>query len=90
MKRMHREIFAGSAAVAVLLLTSGCGLAEKPPGKGSAVQPVGDSQKIGSPYGADGGDGAYGSGSGANPAYGDSGSGAAPAGAAARTVRPGS
>lgn len=84
MKRMRREIFAGSAAVAVLLLTSGCGLAEKPPGKGSAVQPVGDSQKIGSPYGADGGDGAYGSGSGANPAYGDSGSGAAPAGAAGK------
>ncbi|MEU9145546.1 SCO0930 family lipoprotein [Streptomyces sp. NPDC048349] len=79
---MRREIFAGSAAVAVLLLTAGCGLAEKPPGKANAVQPAGDSKKIGSVYGADGGDGAYGSGSGADPSYGDSGSGAAPAGGA--------
>ncbi|MGR4881201.1 SCO0930 family lipoprotein [Streptomyces sp. LARHCF249] len=79
---MRREICAGSAAVAVLLLTAGCGLAEKPPGKANAVQPAGDSKKIGSVYGADGGDGAYGSGSGADPAYGDSGAGAAPAGGA--------
>ncbi|OEJ34619.1 SCO0930 family lipoprotein [Streptomyces subrutilus] len=81
---MRREIFAGSAAAAVLLLTAGCGLAEKPPGQGNAVQPAGDSKKIGSVYGADGGDGAYGSGSGADPAYGDGGSGADPAGGAAK------
>ncbi|OKK22353.1 hypothetical protein AMK16_04170 [Streptomyces sp. CB00455] len=75
---MRREIFAGSA-IAVLLLTAGCGLAEKPPGKGNAVQPVGDSKKVGAAYGADGAygsdaavgagtDGGYGSGSGADPA----------------------
>ncbi|MGP3689570.1 SCO0930 family lipoprotein [Streptomyces sp. IBSNAI002] len=81
---MRREIFAGSAAVAVLLLTAGCGLAEKPPGQGNAVQPAGDGKTIGSVYGADGSDGAYGSGSGADPAYGDGGSGADPAGGAGK------
>lgn len=62
MKRMRREIFAGSA-VAVLLLTAGCGTADNATGKGTSVQPVGDSKQAGSPY-----DGAYGSGSGAVPA----------------------
>ncbi|MFG2981155.1 SCO0930 family lipoprotein [Streptomyces sp. NPDC048258] len=75
---MRREIFAGSA-VAVLLLTAGCGLGDNSPGKGNSVQPVSDSKKIGSAYGADGSygsdadsgaDAGYGSGSGANPAGG--------------------
>lgn len=82
MRKMRREMGIGSAAVAVLLLTAGCGLAEKPPGKANAVQPAGGSKNVGSVYGADGGDGAYGSGSGADPAYGDGGAGAAPAGGA--------
>ncbi|WP_328930489.1 SCO0930 family lipoprotein [Streptomyces sp. NBC_00190] len=78
---MRREIFAGSA-VAVLLLTAGCGLAEKPQGQGNSVQPVGDSKKIGSAYGADGSYGAD-AGSGADSGYG-SGSGANPAGEAGK------
>ncbi|WP_412079193.1 SCO0930 family lipoprotein [Streptomyces xanthophaeus] len=70
---MRRGIFAGSA-VAVLLLTAGCGTADKPSGAGNAVVPVGGSQQLGA---ADGSGDAYGAGSGygTNP-------GAAPAGGA--------
>ncbi|MFJ1864249.1 SCO0930 family lipoprotein [Streptomyces sp. NPDC088097] len=76
MKKMRREIFAGSA-VAVLLLTAGCGLSDKPSGKNPAVQPVSDSKQLGSAYpGAD----AYGSGAGSG--YGDA--SASPAGGAAK------
>ncbi|MEJ8641360.1 hypothetical protein WKI68_07495 [Streptomyces sp. MS1.HAVA.3] len=69
MKRMRREIFAGSA-VAVLMMTAACGTADNSAGKGNSVQPVGDSKQVGSAY-----DGAYGSGSG---------SGAVPAGEAGK------
>ncbi|MFG2875612.1 SCO0930 family lipoprotein [Streptomyces sp. NPDC048337] len=48
---------AGSA-VAVLLLTAGCGLGSESPKKSNAVQPVSDSKKLGSEYGS-----GYGSGS---------------------------
>ncbi|WP_164721091.1 SCO0930 family lipoprotein [Streptomyces sp. W1SF4] len=71
---MRREIIAGSA-VAVLLLTAGCGAADKPSSKADAVQPAGSGKQLGA-YGSDGGSG-YGAGSGSG--YGE-GSGAGPAG----------
>ncbi|MEU7607402.1 SCO0930 family lipoprotein [Streptomyces sp. NPDC040724] len=58
---MRREIFAGSA-VAVLLMTAACGTGDNYSGKGSSVQPVGDSKQVGNGY-----DDVYGSGSGADP-----------------------
>ncbi|MGW7462837.1 SCO0930 family lipoprotein [Streptomyces sp. NPDC054797] len=60
MKKARRDIFAGSA-IAVLLLTAGCGSADESPGKGNAVKPVSDSKQLGSAYD-------YGAGSGAVPA----------------------
>ncbi|MGO4459601.1 SCO0930 family lipoprotein [Streptomyces sp. M-16] len=72
---MRREILAGSA-VAVLLLTAGCGLSDKSSAKGDSVQPVGDSKALDA-YGS-----GYGSGSGSLPGYGSD-TGAAPAGGAA-------
>ncbi|MCX5381581.1 SCO0930 family lipoprotein [Streptomyces sp. NBC_00091] len=74
---MRREIIAGSA-VAVLLLTAGCGIAEKPASKANAVQPAGAGKQLDG-YGSAPGSG-YGSGSG----YGE-GSGASPAGGAAQS-----
>ncbi|MFJ3876496.1 SCO0930 family lipoprotein [Streptomyces sp. NPDC090077] len=76
---MRREIIAGSA-VAVLLLTAGCGLSDKPSSKAAAVQPAGSGKQLGA-YGSDGGSG-YGAGSGSG--YGE-GSGAAPAGGAGKS-----
>ncbi|MFF8268152.1 SCO0930 family lipoprotein [Streptomyces sp. NPDC016562] len=61
MKKARRDIFAGSA-IAVLLLTAGCGSGGESPGKGNAVKPVSDSKQLGSAYDA------YGAGSGAVPA----------------------
>ncbi|MFD4871338.1 SCO0930 family lipoprotein [Streptomyces sp. NPDC058412] len=58
---MRREIFAGSA-VAVLMLTAACGTGDNYSGKGTSVQPVGDSKQVGNGY-----DDVYGSGSGADP-----------------------
>ncbi|WP_411104590.1 SCO0930 family lipoprotein [Streptomyces sp. cmx-4-9] len=74
-KNVRRGIFAGSA-IAVLLLTAGCGSSDKASGTGNAV-PVGDSRKLGSANGAGDSSDAYGAGSGygTNP-------GAAPADAA--------
>ncbi|MEU9037490.1 SCO0930 family lipoprotein [Streptomyces sp. NPDC048352] len=76
---MRREIIAGSA-VAVLLLTAGCGIADKPASKANAVQPAGAGKQLGA-YGSDGGSG-YGSANGSG--YGE-GSGAAPAGGAGQS-----
>ncbi|MFD8983482.1 SCO0930 family lipoprotein [Streptomyces sp. NPDC059564] len=64
----RREVFAGSA-VAVLLLTAGCGISDKPSAKGNSVQPVSDSKAL------------DGYGSGSLPGYGSD-TGAAPAGGA--------
>ncbi|MCX5193017.1 SCO0930 family lipoprotein [Streptomyces sp. NBC_00249] len=83
---MRRGIFAGSA-VAVLLLTAGCGLSDNPSGKSDAVQPVGDSKQLGSLYGSGSGSGS-GYGSGADAGYGgDTGAAAAGAGAAAGQLK---
>ncbi|MET9323389.1 SCO0930 family lipoprotein [Streptomyces sp. NPDC003038] len=82
MNKRRREIFAGSA-VAVLLLTAGCGIGEKSPQNKTAVQPVSGSKQLGSAHdtgGAYGSDAEPGSGSG----YGDD-PAAAPAGGAAKT-----
>ncbi|MEV7521425.1 SCO0930 family lipoprotein [Streptomyces sp. NPDC091371] len=54
MKRIRRGICAGSA-VAVLLLTAGCGSGDESTGKSGGVKPVADSGKIGSVYDAAGG-----------------------------------
>ncbi|MFI8497119.1 SCO0930 family lipoprotein [Streptomyces sp. NPDC085524] len=69
MKRIRQGIYAGSA-VAVLLLTAGCGSGGEYASKSGGVKPVSDSQKIGSAYGgsADGYGSDSGSGSGNNPA----------------------
>ncbi|MGW6985509.1 SCO0930 family lipoprotein [Streptomyces sp. NPDC054932] len=68
---MRRKIFAGSA-VAALMMTAACGGSGDYAGKGTTVQPVGDSKQAGSAY-----DDLYGGGAG-------SGSGAVPAGQAAK------
>ncbi|MFF4493596.1 SCO0930 family lipoprotein [Streptomyces sp. NPDC001546] len=70
---MHRGICAGSAAVAVLLLTAGCGADGNSAGKGNTVKPVSDSKQLD----------LYGSGYGSGSAPGDGGAaGDAPAGGA--------
>ncbi|GAA0284966.1 hypothetical protein GCM10010302_23990 [Streptomyces polychromogenes] len=76
---MRREIFAGSAAAAVLLLTAGCGAGGNSAEKGNTVKPVSDSKQLdlyGSPD--------YGSGSGSGSGYGG-GSGDAPGGGGAKS-----
>ncbi|MFJ8159341.1 SCO0930 family lipoprotein [Streptomyces sp. NPDC096136] len=75
---MRREVIAGSAAVAVLLLTAGCGADGNSTAKGNAVKPVSDSKQLdlyGSGYGS-------GSGSGSGDAAGAS---DAPAGGGAKS-----
>ncbi|MFF5701228.1 SCO0930 family lipoprotein [Streptomyces sp. NPDC012794] len=76
---MRREKIAGSA-VAVLLLTAGCGVADKPASKANAVQPAGSGNQLGA-YGSDGGSG-YGPGAGSGSGEG---SGAAPAAGAGQS-----
>ncbi|MEU8438654.1 SCO0930 family lipoprotein [Streptomyces sp. NPDC029216] len=76
---MRREIFAGSAAVAVLLLTAGCGAGGDTSSKGNTVKPVSDSKQLdlyGSDYGSGSGSG-YGGGASDAPAGGGAKSGPA-------------
>ncbi|KJY21098.1 lipoprotein [Streptomyces katrae] len=70
---MRREIFAGSAAVAVLLLTAGCGSGSggNSAAKQDSVKPVGDSKQLdlyGSGYGSGSGDAPAGGGAKSGPA----------------------
>ncbi|MEU8777281.1 SCO0930 family lipoprotein [Streptomyces sp. NPDC048606] len=65
---MRRGICAGSA-VAVLILTAGCGLSDGPAEKSDAVRPAGSGKQLGSLYGS-GADAAYGNDAAAAPAGG--------------------
>ncbi|MEU3911537.1 SCO0930 family lipoprotein [Streptomyces sp. NPDC029721] len=72
-RTMRREIFAGSAAVAVLLLTAGCGSGSggNSAAKQDSVKPVGDSKQLdlyGSGYGSGSGDAPAGGGAKSGPA----------------------
>ncbi|MGW0389961.1 SCO0930 family lipoprotein [Streptomyces sp. NPDC003042] len=81
MDKRRREMFAGSA-VAVLILTAGCGIAEKSSEDRTAVQPVSGSKQLGPAHDTGG---AYGSGAapGSGSPYGDDAAGGDPAGAPA-------
>lgn len=70
MNTRRRGVIAGSA-VAVLLLTAGCGAADTSSGNASAVQPAGSGKQLGSGYDSNGGYGAeMEAGAGAGAGYG--------------------